>query len=902
MSAERREDPLASIIDAILDGRAAEWPDGEASEGLSPDDQRALEPLRVLAAIASVQSPLGLSTLDDHGRFELRERIGEGASGAVYLARDKRLDRDVALKIVPLDRPFAGSVLAEARRLARVRHANVVTVFDVYETPLEGRICMELLSGPTLAQMMEAHRRLPVPDVLQIGRCVARALGAIHNAGLVHGDIKPSNVVVEESGRVVVMDFGAGTDLTRGSRFVRAGTPRYMAPEVMAGAPARPESDLFSLGMLLYYLLEGRHASPDVSRGASGKAPAGAAAGSRHLPAPFSDVIARAVQPDPAARFRSAAELESALVMPVRTSRQAILASLLICVCLLCGVAWSARHQGASSHGRVVEHQLPVQVGMGAGDLLDDGSLMTFTVRGGVAVLDIGSGESRSLVAAGRDGSAIDAVLVRSDDRTAVFGWRLASCDCVELRSVPLDGGVPRPLLRTPFAALELLSLSGDGTLALLATPLLGRDPRLVVADLVRGTLTDGIATSAAMRSADLSPDGRFIALDLEQDDGHGDLFIADVGSGRTWPILQGAADDLIPRWTKDGRSVVFASDRAGSPGLWRLVLEDGQPVAGPTLVERDLGRFIPLRLTASGSMSFYRTPVTDIEVATFDPLTGQAGRPAPLPVRITGSNTAPCWTATGESLVYASERRALGARRSLLVVHSWASGRERELTLPVAGLLEPACSPVSNHVLIRGPGVLDGVRGGRVVDLDTGSITAVFPFPLSDQKWAPDGQSFFALDDLGIHRVDLRTGSRSRVNMGAWKPVSFALSPEGTRIAASASQGDVHAVVIGSSGGGTAEVLHRFEAPGLLPRGLQWTPDGARLLGVVPADRDDPAKQRLVTIGVDGGEIDDAGLERHGLYWVRLRPDGRQIAYRTGHYRRTLWLREHFLPSDSER
>jgi hypothetical protein len=490
MSADAPEDPLASIIDAILDGRRAEWPDAAHTESLSPEEQRALEPLRVLAAIASVQSPLGLSSLQDQGRFELGERIGQGASGEVFRARDLRLDREVALKIVPLDRPFAGSVLAEARRLARVRHPNVVTIYDVYETPLEGRICMELLSGLTLAQTLSAQPSLPVDDVLHIGRCLARALGAVHAAGLVHGDVKPNNVVVEESGRVVLMDFGAGTDLTRGKGLVRAGTPRYMAPEVKAGKPPGPESDIFSLGMLLLQLLTGRQANRDKGRTSSAPAESVRPA-LEHLPAPLSRVIRRALDPDPVARFGSAAELEAALIPPVNTGRQVILASLVIGVAGLCGIAWSARQNGTAAHQGIVERQLPMPPGTSAGDLLADGSVMAFTTRDrGVGVLDTRTGDSRILVMGTPEERVMEGVLIRSRDRMALFGWFVAGCDCVELRTVPVDGGAVRPLLRTPFAHLQLYSLSADGRSVLLLSRAAGAENRLVVADLLRGTAT----------------------------------------------------------------------------------------------------------------------------------------------------------------------------------------------------------------------------------------------------------------------------------------------------------------------------------------------------------------------------------------------------------------------------
>lgn len=899
MAAEPREDPLASIIDAILDGRPADWPDAEQRDGLSPDEQQALGPLRVLAAIASVQSPLGFSSVEDNGRFEIEELIGRGASGDVYRGRDTRLDRDVALKIVPFDRPFAGSVLAEARRLARVRHPNVVTIYDVFETPLEGRICMELLSGPTLAQIVAGRRHLPIADVLHIGRCIARALSAIHGAGLVHGDIKPANVVMEDSGRVVVMDFGAGTDLRQGHCLVRTGTPQYMAPEIIDGGRPRPESDIFSLGLLLLYLAAGEPALRAASdRGTAAQAPR-IMTGPPHLAEPLRPAVERALQIDPLARFRSAVEFESALTAPASPGRHTLLVALLICVASLCLTAWSVGQRREPAQEVQTERQLTIPPELGsAGDLLPDGSVMAFTTRGGgIAVLDTSTGASRPLVTGDGGAGTVEGVLLRAQDRSVVFGRRMAACDCVELRAVPIDGGSARPLLRTPFPQLQLYSLAADGASVLLRAQTRSSGERLVVADLRQGTVSDGIPVSRTTRSADLSPDGRLIAYDQEEEGAHSDLLIADVATGRTWGILSGAPDDVIPIWTRDGRSLVFSSDRAGSPGLWRLDLKDGQPLGAPTLVQRDMGRFIPLRLAASGSMLFWRTPVTDIEVAPFDEVTGRVGEATVLPVRISGSNTAPCWVSSGEAIVYAAERRAIGARRSVLVIHSLSDGRERELTVPVAGFLEAACSPTANRVLIRGPGVPDDVPGGRVVDLRSGGIEGVYPFPLASQQWSANGQSYYALDPEGLYRVDLSNASRTRIDLGDWQPSSFAVSPDGSAIAAGVLGKEGAAVVISGSAGGSPRVLYRIDRVASLPRVMAWTPDGSRILAVANRRPDKPDHVRLVSLDVGGSGMTDTDLERQGLSWVRIRPDGREITYRTGLYRRTLWLREHILP-----
>ena len=183
MSAEEdRSDPLVPLIEAILDGRPPDATTADTDASLDTQQRTLLEPLRILAAIALLPEGRIANDTGTDERFVLEGEIGRGAFGTVYRAWDRTLRRHVALKIIPLRLPLAASVLSEARRLARVRHPNVVTIHDVFERGHEGRICMELLSGQTLAQIVAKRRRLPVEEVVAIG--TAGAPLVIHlNAG-----------------------------------------------------------------------------------------------------------------------------------------------------------------------------------------------------------------------------------------------------------------------------------------------------------------------------------------------------------------------------------------------------------------------------------------------------------------------------------------------------------------------------------------------------------------------------------------------------------------------------------------------------------------------------------------------------------------------------------------------
>src|SRR5262245_12291978 len=181
-------------------------------------------------------------------RFVVLDRIGEGTTGVVYAAYDYTLDRKIAIKLVRGER-----VLHEAQALARLSHRNVVAVHDVGTFGDRVFIAMEYVDGGTLRTWLETQRG--VDDIQRTLIDAGRGLAAAHAAGIVHGDFKPENVLVDRSGRCVVVDFGlGGPESDAGPR--RGGSPAYMAAEVHDGAPTAA-SDQFSFCVTLYEALYG---------------------------------------------------------------------------------------------------------------------------------------------------------------------------------------------------------------------------------------------------------------------------------------------------------------------------------------------------------------------------------------------------------------------------------------------------------------------------------------------------------------------------------------------------------------------------------------------------------------------------------------------------------------------
>ncbi|MEU6834059.1 serine/threonine-protein kinase [Streptomyces rubiginosohelvolus] len=209
------------------------------------------------------------------GRFTLVERLGSGGMGMVWRARDEALHRDVALKEVrPPDpalaeydpegaRTLRARVLREARALARVDHPNVVTVHHIVDPGEDGYpwIVMELVAGSSLHDRLATGPMEPA-DAAELGRGILSALRAAHAAGIQHRDVKPANVLLRPDGRPVLTDFGIAairesTSLTMTGALI--GSPDYIAPERIRGTEGDPSSDLWSLGMMLYVAVEGRH-------------------------------------------------------------------------------------------------------------------------------------------------------------------------------------------------------------------------------------------------------------------------------------------------------------------------------------------------------------------------------------------------------------------------------------------------------------------------------------------------------------------------------------------------------------------------------------------------------------------------------------------------------------------
>lgn len=266
------------------------------------------------------------------GRYRLDFRLGRGGMGTVWRATDELLQRHVAVKEIHVGEGLPESdarsqrerTLREARTVAQVRHPSVVVVHDVVEEDERPWIVMELIVGRTLADRIAAEGSVPPREAARIGLALLGALREAHRHGVLHRDLKPANVLLEApAGRVVLTDFGVarmdgGTTITESGTFV--GSPEYTAPERMAGTGAGPESDLWSLGVLLCAALSGRTPFQQDSLGGVLHAVMAGDIRPPEAARPLLPAILGLLERDPARRM-GAAEAEGLLTEYLRTGR-----------------------------------------------------------------------------------------------------------------------------------------------------------------------------------------------------------------------------------------------------------------------------------------------------------------------------------------------------------------------------------------------------------------------------------------------------------------------------------------------------------------------------------------------------------------------------------------------------
>ena len=256
---------------------------------------------------------------------EVRRLLGQGGMGAVYLAADRALDRMVAIKMLPPQLSDEPEIVArfqrEARALAKLRHPNLMHIYTVGEHEGRPYFAMEYVKGSTLSALIARAGRVPPPQVAHVAAEVLSALDKVHQAGMVHRDVKPGNIMIDEDGRAILMDFGLARqeqDAPLTADHTVLGTPNYMSPEQAKGEPIDARADIYSLGIVLYEMLTGAppfkgKSSFEILRQHIESSVPPPSAVQPGVPEAFDLVVARAAAKSPADRYQDVRQMAAHL-------------------------------------------------------------------------------------------------------------------------------------------------------------------------------------------------------------------------------------------------------------------------------------------------------------------------------------------------------------------------------------------------------------------------------------------------------------------------------------------------------------------------------------------------------------------------------------------------------------
>ncbi len=366
---------------------ALERPSGERAALLAQADPEVRRQVEVLLAQPSAGSPLDRAAWEGMtsefvlapgrkiGNFEIVSLLGRGGMGEVYRARDLRLKREVAVKVLP--ESFAGDRVGiarferEARAASALNHPNIVAVFDVGAEGGTHWIASELVVGESLQTLISRGPLVP-RKAIEIAAQIAEGLAAAHASAIVHRDLKPGNIMVARDGRVKILDFGLAKqrrtateadatvteDLTDTGMIM--GTAAYMSPEQVRGEDVDARADIFSLGLILHEMLSGKRAfsgdsSVEVMNAILKNDPPEL---SPAVPPTLARIVGRCLEKEPARRFQSAADLSFALssvfgAPPRRSREKAIFVLMALAILLVAISAWFWEHsRPAKSAGR----------------------------------------------------------------------------------------------------------------------------------------------------------------------------------------------------------------------------------------------------------------------------------------------------------------------------------------------------------------------------------------------------------------------------------------------------------------------------------------------------------------------------------------------------------------------
>ncbi len=711
---------------------------------------------------------------------------------------------------------------------------------------------MSLIDGPTLEDELRAKGPLDPLTVAGIGLDLCGALDAVHRAGVVHHDVKAQNVMRAADGRIVLADFGAGSDaleLGTATAGDLAGTPLYLAPEVLREASGIAAER---------HLQPRRGAVPSAHRIVPARRPHDRrlAPGSRRRRAPPGAGGASGCPCAPVAHRRS---------MPGAQSSRSISGRRRRCP----GVARRQRTRmdraarADDGHGRAdsrrwfvralaIRPKSPAAAAGPASTSADsvaaedpESRLRECFGRWPLPprrafVQDLASGVQRRWRPESENGGAG----TRAGD---VAGW---DTDC--LRVVHSF-----PAVRAASRAAELRKHGGIApAIASIQIPTFGCGRRIGRRMDNRSSLRDRVPTALARSASSpckmdlfaalapidwrgstafFSPDGRTFAFDVPASDTESqrDIFVMPIDGSDRIPAVVGPANDVLMGWSPDGNYLLFASNRSGTTDLWAAPLSNRGAPGIPERLKAGIGNVRSVGMTNAGSL-YFRTPANevDVELASIDLSSGRrVGAPARPPQSVPGTNLEPAWSPDGKQLAYVS-KRAGDDLAGTIAIYTVTMRELRELApLRLAWAQGLSWAPDGRSLALTAVD-LKGRCGLFRVDVNTGDVSPIaYPIPLTYQgpHWSPDGKRLYfqPINNEAIYEWDTTTGRQRTIRSAELaKKGPISVSPDGRWIASYERPSDLlQAVVIRAVDGGESREIFRLPDGELDVIPMPWTP-----------------------------------------------------------------------------
>ena len=772
------------------------------------------------------------------GGYEILGLIGAGGMGEVYRARDSRLGRDVAIKVLPADRVADEGrrrrFVQEAQAASSLNHPHIVTIYEIDTVGDHDFIVMEYMSGKSVDALIPRHG-MRLSEALRISIPVADALAAAHARGIIHRDLKPANVMVGTDGAVKVLDFGlaklvgAGEDSNGETATVTtpavlsapgtvAGTAAYMAPEQATGGEVDARSDIFSFGTMLYEMVTGVRAFPGTSTAdtlsavirAQPKPPSTIV---RDLPSDLEKVILRCLRKDPQRRFQHIGDVKVALqeikeesesgpaaaaVVP-RSHRTLRIAAIVGSLILVAGLAaWRLRSPQNTETAALRVVPLTNFRGMEyAPTFSPDGQQLAFVWEGerednqDIYVKLVGSTEVRRLTSDSAadiwprwspNGQEIAFVRVGTDRNTLHLVSALSGTDRKVSNFAVTDGGLDWSPDGQGIVAghVPVASANRPDVPGLYLIPLDGGEPRLLIQ-------SDAPAFIIAPAFA---PEGRRLAYASCQTETCSvyvvelDTKYQPVAAPRQLTRQRGVFFSSIA-WARDGRSVIFGdSDNSANAYLWRAVADGSR---APERIEvAGLGAAWPTTVLSRDRLAFARITL-DADLYRFVP-----GRPPEVVAASSFLEAEAALSADGRRLAFTSTRSG----DALQIWVSNADGSDpQQLTRGTRTRGSPSWSPDARQLAFDSFDD-DGHYHVWIMDAD-GDNRRQLTTDAGDQNrptWSRDGQWIYFSWGQGtqrdIWRMHPSGGPKERVTRGGSGDIGEE-SADGTHLLYQAKNGD---------------------------------------------------------------------------------------------------------------